>query len=413
MKYIVVLGDGMADRPLPLLGGRTPLEVAKKPSMDFMARNGRSGLLKNLPHDMPYGSDIANLSVLGYDPKKYYPGGRGPIEAAAMGIRLSDGDIAFRCNLITEEKGKLKDYSGGHVSTPEAEELIKEIDKELGNDTMRFYPGVGYRHIMVLKNPGISYGDLTEQPPHDIASQSIDANLIKAVSKEAGPVAESLNKAMLASKKILTPHPVNAVRVREGKGPANMIWLWGGGEKPCLPDFRKKYGLRGAMISAVDLLRGLAACTGLDYIEVPGATGYFDTDYSAKAEHAIKALDKYDLVYVHIEAPDEAGHEGNVKEKIRAIEEIDKKIVSPIMEECRGTDYTLAVLPDHATPIAVRTHTDEPVPFVIYSPAMRGDGIESYSEKNAVCGSYGLVEGPVFMDLLLGKKRKVKENKKD
>jgi len=403
MKYIVVLGDGMADRPLSELGGKTPLEVAKKPGMDYMAKYGRSGMLRTLVQGMPFGSDIANLAVLGYDPKKYYAGGRGAFEAAALRIHLGPSDLAFRCNLITEEKGVLRDYSAGHVSSREAEALIKHVDRVLGNGKMRFYPGVGYRHVMVLKDAGISYEDLLEQPPHDIVGKRIRTNLLKAKNRKAASIVDSLNEVMLSSKKALEGHAINIKRLEEKKLPANMIWLWGAGKKPSMPSFRQKYGLSGALISAVYLLRGLAFCMDLEVVEVPGATGYFDTDYPAKAEYALKALEKNDFVYIHVEAPDEAGHDGNIAEKVKAIEKIDKEIVSRIMEEYGGRECRIAVLPDHATPIEARTHTPDPVPFVIYSPGMEGDGLSCYSEKEAAKGSYGTLDGVKFMEILLKK----------
>jgi 2,3-bisphosphoglycerate-independent phosphoglycerate mutase len=408
MKYIVVLGDGMADRPLKALGGKTCLEKAHKPGMDHIARNGRMGLLRTLRDDMPLGSDIANLSVLGYDPKKYYSGGRGPLEAAAMGISLEDGDIAFRANLITAENGRIKDYSGGHVSSVESAELIAFLNRKIGSEDMRFYPGVSYRNLMVLKKSGVLHSDLEEKPPHDLMDQKIADNLIKAEDENAQGVADRLNDIMTGTQALLSQHPVNKKRIAEKKDPANMLWVWGGGSKPRMPSFREKYGIKGSLISAVDLLRGIAVYAGLEVIDVPGATGYLDTDYSAKAEHALKSLEDNDYVYIHVEAPDEAGHEGRVKEKVKAIEDIDEMIVSRILKEMNGKEYMIAILPDHATPIEARTYTSEPVPFAVYSSggAEKGDGM-SYSEKNAAGGSYGLVEGKDFMDLFI--KGRIKE----
>jgi 2,3-bisphosphoglycerate-independent phosphoglycerate mutase len=408
MKYIVVLGDGMADRPLKSLGGKTCLEKAHKPGMDYIAEKGRMGLLRTLREDMPLGSDIANLSVLGYDPKKYYSGGRGPLEAAAMGVPLDVGDIAFRANLITVEDGRIKDYSGGHVSSEESAKLISSLDKNISSRDMRLYPGVSYRNLLVLKNSMIEHSDLEETPPHDIMGQKAAENLIKAKNTKAQGIADMLNGLMTGSQALLEQHPVNQKRLLEKKDQANMLWIWGGGSRPKMPAFFEKYGVKGGLISAVDLLRGIAVYAGLEVISVPGATGYLDTDYSAKAECALKSLDKNDYVYIHVEAPDEAGHEGLVEEKIKAIEDIDEKIVSRILEEMEGKEYKMAVLPDHATPIDVRTHTSEPVPFAIYSSpgGKKGDGI-GYSEKNAANGSYGLIEGRDFMDLLIyGKIRK-------
>ena len=365
MKYIVVLGDGMADRPLKELSGKTPLEIAHKPAMDYVSRNGKTGLLRTLRDDMPLGSDIANLSVLGYDPRKYYPGGRGPLEAAAMGISLDAGDIAFRANLVTAEKERMKDYSGGHISSIESKALIDCLNKEYADDNIRFYPGVGYRHIMVLKNSDLSHEDFIETPPHDITGRLLKGNYIKPANKGAESWASKLNDIMNDSTRILSDHPINKKRAREGKEPANMVWFWGGGTKPAMPSFKELYGVSGAVISAVDLLRGIAVYAGLAVVNVPGATGYLDTDYAAKAEYALESLRDNDFVYIHVEAPDEAGHEGLVKEKVKAIEEIDEKIVARILKEMKGQEYRLAVLPDHATPIEAMTHTSEPVPFAI------------------------------------------------
>lgn len=404
MKYIVVLGDGMADRPLKELGGRTPLEVAHKPAMDFIAREGRCGLLKTLREDMPYGSDVANLSIMGYDPKKYYPGGRGPLEAAALGIRLGERDLAFRCNLITVENGFIADYSGGHISSAEAEELIDAVNRRFGGEGLEFYSGVGYRHILVVRDSPVSYRDFVSTPPHDVVGQRINDNLMKAKKEYAEEFVERLNRVMVESKDYLDAHRINVERVKCGKNPANMLWFWGAGRKPAMPSFKEKYGISGSLISAVDLLRGMAVFLGLEVIDVPGITGYSDTNYSGKADYALKALRRHDLIYVHVEAPDELSHEGNIYGKIKAIEEIDRKIVSKLLEEMSGEDYSIAVLPDHATPLEVRTHTSEPVPFAIYSSCGGGDGVVSYSEKAAACGSYGLRDGTEFMDILLGRK---------
>ena len=396
----------MADRPLKALGGKTCLEKAKKPGMDYIAKNGRMGLLRTLRDDMPLGSDIANLSVLGYDPKRYYCGGRGPLEAAAMGVSLGERDIAFRANLITVENERIKDYSGGHVSSVESAKLISTLNQKIGSDDLNLYSGVSYRNLLVLRKSMIEHSDLEEKPPHDIMDQKISENLIKANNKKAQATADRLNKLMEGSKALLEQHPVNKKRLSEKKEPANMLWLWGGGRKPMMPSYKEKYGITGGLISAVDLLRGIAIYAGLEVIVVPGATGYLDTDYSAKAEYALKSLEKNDYVYIHVEAPDEAGHEGLIKEKVKAIEDIDKKIVSRIVEEMEGKEYKIAILPDHATPIEARTHTSEPVPFAIYSSLEHEKGdCKSYSEKNAASGFYGFVEGKDFMDLFIkGKK---------
>ena len=400
MKYIVVLGDGMADRPLKELGGKTPLEVARKPGMDYIAREGRCGLLKTLREGMPLGSDIANLTIFGYDPAKYYPGGRGPLEAGSLGIKLGDKDVAFRCNLITQKDGKIADYSGGHISTDEGRELIEAVNKRFGSENLEFYPGVGYRHILVVRNAGFDYKDLEAMPPHDIVGEQIDSNLIKAVGERGKNVVDELNELMKSSVDFLESQPVNRARIERGVSPANMLWLWSSGKKPDMPLFKDKYGKKGALISAVDLLKGIASFIGLEIINVPGTNAYLDTNYSAKADYALKALEENDFIYIHVEAPDEMGHEGRVNDKIKAIEEIDEKIVSRLLKELQGKDYVIAVLPDHATPIEVRTHTIEPVPFAIYSSKEKGDSVKDYSEKSAAKGAYGLRDGTEFMDLL-------------
>lgn len=398
MKYIIIIGDGMADWPIEELSGKTPLEAAKKPNMDFISKNGKCGLLRTLRDGMPFGSDIANLSILGYEPGKYYSGGRGPIEAASMGLKLGRNDIAFRCNLITEENGFIRDYSGGHISTEEAEILIKEINKKLGTTKVQFYPGKSYRHILILKD---SFSEKIRcMPPHDIIGQRVDENLIKVEDKEGEDTAEFLNKLILESKKILENHTINKKRIKEGKSPANMIWLWGAGKKPRMPKFREKFGINGALISAVDLLNGIAIYLGMEIVNVSGATGYIDTNYEGKADAAIDSLKRNDLVYVHVESIDEMSHEGNIKGKIKAIEDLDKRIVGKILDRVKEKDIRIAILPDHATPIKARTHTSDPVPFAIYSKKMKGDNL-NYDENSAKKGSYGLREGTEFMKILL------------
>ncbi len=388
MKYIVIVGDGMADYPLKELGGKTPLEVADKPNMDYMASEGKVGILKTIPNGMYPGSDVAILSILGYDPKKYYTG-RGPLEAAALEIKLGDDDVAFRCNLITEKDGKIFDYSSGHITTEEAAELLKEMEKyKIGE----FYTGVIYRHVFVLRN---SSADIECTPPHDVVGGAVSEHLIKPQNSK---LARELNDFMLASKDILSKHPVNVRRVAAGKNPANMIWLWGQGKKPSIEKLKEKYGLTGAIISAVVLIKGLGVCAGMDVINVPGATGYYDTNYKGKAEYALKALDIHDFVCVHVEAPDEAGHAGDIEMKIKTIEDLDKRLVGRILDGAEGCK--IAVLPDHPTPIRVRTHTADPVPFAIYSSDMSGDKL-AFDERSAKKGSLKSIVGEQFMKLLL------------
>ncbi len=378
MKFIVLICDGAADYSLPELGGKTPLEVASTPNMDYIARKGRVGLLKTLFEGLPYGSDVANLGILGYDPRKYYTG-RGALEAGAMGIELQEDEVAFRCNLITVKNGKIHDYSAGHISTKEAKELIKLLNEKL--DVGKFYAGVSYRNLFVIKSPEAI--KLKTTPPHDIVDEEIEKYLISPDCE----IARKLNNLMLSSRKILENRK------------ANMIWLWGQGKKPNLESFEEKYNLRGGVISAVDLIKGIAYYANMRIIEVEGATGYYDTNYEGKANEAIKALETLDFVYIHVEAPDEAGHESNIEKKIKAIENIDKKILGKILDS--GIEASIAVLPDHATPIKVRTHTPEPVPFAIYNPEKKGDSVKSFSEAEAKHGSFGIRESVEFMGLLL------------
>lgn len=400
MKYVVVVGDGMADRPLASLGWKTPLEVADKPNMDSIAARGRSGLLRTLSNDMPLGSDVANLSILGYDPHKHYSGGRGPLEAASQGIRLRDDDIAIRCNLVSEEDGILKDYSGGHITNEEAKVLIEAVAERFGGRDIVFYPGVGYRNLLILKGAGYST-DVLLTPPHDIVGRKIEGNLPKPTSKKGEETAKLLEKIMLESKEILAKHPVNINRRREGKSEANMLWFWGAGRRLKLQSFRKRFGLSGALISAVDLLRGIAVYIGLEVIDVQGATGYYDTNYEGKAEAALAALNRKDFVYVHVEAPDEAGHEGDAKKKIKAIEDLDKRLIGRILNSLSGEEFKIAVLSDHMTPIEVRTHTLDPVPFSIYSTCGGTDSVERYDEASAAKGFFGIREATEFMKILL------------
>ncbi|MBA7502632.1 2,3-bisphosphoglycerate-independent phosphoglycerate mutase [subsurface metagenome] len=388
MKYIVIVGDGMADYPLKKLGGKTPLEVADKPNMDSIASKGKMGILKTVPDGMVPGSDVANLSILGYDPRKYYTG-RGPLEAGSMGVKLGDEDTAFRCNLITEKDGRVFDYSSGHISTEEARELIEEMKTfKLGE----FYIGVSYRHLFVMRNCNPK---IQTSPPHDIGGKLISDHLIKPRDSE---IAQKLNQFIMASKGVLSKHPVNIARVKQGKNPANMIWLWSNGKKPKLEKMKDKYGLRAALISAVPLINGIGIYTGMEIINVPGVTGYYDTNYEGKADYALKALESNDFVYVHVEAPDEAGHEGNLETKIKTIEDLDKRLVGRILDgagECK-----IAILPDHPTPIKVRMHVPDPIPFAIYAPHLSGDKLR-FDESSAKMGSLGFIVGEEFMRLLL------------
>ncbi|MDP2905362.1 MAG: cofactor-independent phosphoglycerate mutase [Candidatus Omnitrophota bacterium] len=378
MKYIILVGDGMADQPLAELDERTPLEAARTPNMDFIAQNGTLGRVKTIPDRMSPASDVANLSILGYDPQKYYTG-RGPLEAANLGVELDSDDVAFRCNLITATGDTLMDYSGGHIKSEEAAILINFVNQHLGTNRIRFYPGVSYRHLTVIKRGAEELlQDLKCKPPHDITGQSISRNFPK------GKSAEIIKELMEASRKLLEKHEINLVRVDLKENPANMIWLWGQGRKPAMPVFSDKFGLTGSMISAVDLLKGLAKILGLEAINVPGATGYYDTNYEGKAAAALASLKDKDFVFVHVEAPDEAGHNGDLREKLAAIERFDQYIVGGILEAFKDRDdFRVLVLPDHATPIAVRTHTSEPVLFGMFGAGLPKKGFSGYSEKEA------------------------------
>jgi len=381
MKYIIILGDGMADEPLAELGGKTPLEYADIPNMDRIAREGRCGMLRTVPGGFEPGSDIANLSILGYDPRTTYTG-RGPLEAASMGVTLREGEFAYRCNLVTIRDGMIEDFNAGHISSTEGAELLRDLDAAL--DGIRVYPGVGYRNLMVV--PRALGAETT--PPHDIVGQPIGEFLPRG--GDAGILLDCMERA----EEIFADHSVNRRRLKEGNLPATGIWPWSGGKKPSLALFQEKYGLSGGMISAVDLLRGIACLAGMEVIDVPGATGFLDTDYEAKARYAVEALDRLDFVYVHVEAPDEAGHMGSVEEKVRAIERLDEAI-GIVLDR---PDTTIAVLPDHPTPVRYKTHTMDPVPFALLGKGR--DGVAAFSEREAARGSFGLMQAPDLLTLL-------------
>lgn len=378
MKYIVLVGDGMADYPIKELGERTPLEASRTPNMDFVARNGRMGRVRTIPKNMTSASDIANMSILGYDPQQYYSG-RGPLEAENLGIELKQGDVAFRCNLVTVSEDILLDYSAGHISSKEATKLIEFINAKLGNDRFKFYSGVSYRHIMLAKEVvNEPLEEIRCIPPHDIIGKNISENLPQ------GKNAQILVKLMLDSQRILATHEINLVRIDLKENPANMLWLWGQGKKPCMPKFIDKYGLSGSVISAVDLIKGLGRVLGLEVINVPTATGYYDTDYEGKAKAALKSLEKNDFVFLHVESPDEAGHNGDLREKVRAIERFDQLVVGTILKALKNKkNFRILILPDHATPLSLRTHTADIVCFAIFGKDIVGRGFLNYSEKEA------------------------------
>ncbi|MDD5644175.1 MAG: cofactor-independent phosphoglycerate mutase [bacterium] len=397
MKYIVVVGDGMADYGLPELGNKTPLQAARKPNIDLIAKNGVCGFVKTVPDNLEPGSDIANMSILGYNPLKYYSG-RGPFEALSRGIELGKGEIAFRCNLVTVDEGVMVDYSAGHIKTEEAESAIQRLNEMMSPEGVKFYPGVSYRHIMVIKETvlGSDASKLKCIPPHDISGKPISPNL------PSGKGSKILIKLMRKSADILRDADINSVRLDLRENPANMIWLWGAGKLPEIPPFKEKFGLNAGIISAVDLLKGIGKALGMDVINVPGATGYYDTDYEAKADYSLKALSVNDLVFVHIEAPDEAGHNGNLREKIKAIENIDEKVVKKILGHFDGReDYRILFLCDHATPLPLKTHTRDPVPFCICGNGIKKDGFVSYDEECCKSPTLKFEKGYRLMDYFI------------
>lgn len=399
MKYIILLGDGMPDESIEALGGKTPLEYASTPFMDSMAKKGRLGLARTIPPGYPPGSDVANLSVFGYDPRTCYTG-RSPLEAASMGVHLGPDDVAFRLNLVNlhTRNGTISmgDYSAGHITTEEGGELVESLAQELGGGEFEFYPGVSYRHLLVWRN-GKEKLELT--PPHDISGKCIDAYLPK------GDGSDVLLRLMERSRDILSGHPLYRKRQEAGKTPANSIWLWGHGKAPRMVTYRERFGLSGAVISAVDLVRGIGVYAGLEVIRVPGATGYIDTNYQGKAEAALEALKRLDFVYLHVEAPDESSHSGSIENKIRAIEDFDAKIVGPISEGIREFgEYRILCTPDHPTPIRLMTHTADPVPFIMYSGETDvSPEVAGYDEKSARKTGLFLEEGYRLMEMMLGR----------
>lgn len=402
MKYIVLLGDGMSDYPLEELNGKTPLMVSRTPNMDFLVKNGILGRVQTIPEGFPPGSDVANLSVLGYDPTIFYTG-RAPLEAAALKIPLETNDVAFRCNLVTlQQKGNqwfMEDFSAGHISNEEAHQIIKDINGALGNNRFSFYPGVSYRHLMVWKK---GPSEISTTPPHDITGKQILPYLPK------GEGAEKIIELMEKAKRILADHPVNQQRKKEGKSPANSIWLWGQGRSLKIPLFKERYNCSGAVISAVDLIKGIGISIGLEPIDVPGATGFLDTNYLGKAEYAINELKEKDFLYVHVEAPDEAAHTGSIESKIQAIEDFDEKVVGTVLNKMQlFSDIRIMVLPDHATPIKLRTHARDPVPFVIYPHfgEIEKNNFETFDEKSALKSKLFFSEGYKLMDFFISGKR--------
>jgi len=403
VKYLVMLCDGMADEPNEALGNSTPMEKANKPCMDSLAAKAEVGIVKTVAEGLKPGSDVANLSVLGYEPAVYYSG-RSPLEAASIGIDLKDTDVTLRCNLVTlsdeedYEKKTILDYCADDISSEEAKILIEYIQEKLGNDKFRFYPGVSYRHCLVWSNGNPHPGVLT--PPHDITGKVITDYIPK------GEAVDELYDLMKKSYDLLKDHPVNKARIARGKRPANSIWLWGEGTKPLLDNFSEKFGKKGSMISAVDLLKGIAICAGMNSVDVEGATGYLDTNFDGKCKAAIEEFKKgTDLVYIHVEAPDECGHRGEIENKVKAIEMIDEHILAPVVEFLRGyDDFAVLVCPDHPTPLSIRTHTSTPVPYLIYDSKNEIDsGVKVFCEKEArETGNY-IEKGFTMMNYFLTK----------
>ena len=396
MKIIILLGDGMSDVVYSDLGDKSPLQAATTPNMDFMAQHGQVGLAHTIPDGLPPGSDVANLSVFGYNPYSCYTG-RSPLEAISMGVVLGPDDVAFRMNLITlrphGSKIYMEDFSAGHISNEEGRELVEVLQSELGNAEFEFHPGVGYRHLMVWRN---GKDGMKAVPPHDITGKAIMDFL------PSGDGADTIVNIMNHAQMALHDHPLNKKRKEQDNMVANSIWLWGHGKTPRIETYIEKFGLKGAVISAVDLIKGIGVCAGMDIINVEGATGYIDTNYLGKAQAALTALEDHDLVYVHVEAPDEASHSGIMDHKIQAIEDFDRQVVGTVLEGIKKFgDYAILCTPDHPTPVHLMTHTSEPVPFIIYrGGSEQGNGATSYDEQQAKATGL-VVEGHKLMELLL------------
>ena len=396
MKYVVVLCDGMADYPVPALGGKTPMMCANKPNIDRLAKTAEVGLVRTVAEGLKPGSDVANMSVMGFDPKKYYTG-RSPLEAVSIGVKLSDDDVTLRCNLVTlsdeeaYEDKTMVDYSAGDISTAEAREIIKSVQEFFGNEIYTYYGGVSYRHCLVVHGGTTELGAMT--PPHDISGRVVGEYLSK--SENAAPLIDMMKR----SYDFLMKHPVNIERMKRGERPANSIWLWGEGRKPRLPLFSDLFGKTGAVISAVDLLKGIAICSGMSTPEVEGATGYIDTNFEGKAEAAVKELQSgKDMVYIHLEAPDECGHRNEPENKVRSIELIDQRVLPLVLEELeKYDDYKVMILPDHPTPIVTKTHAADPVPYLIYQKSKPQAGVDTINEETAKATGVFVDDGPSLM----------------
>lgn len=401
MKYVVVLCDGMADYPVPALGGKTPMMVAKKPHIDALAAKAEVGLVRTVAPGLKPGSDVANMSVLGFDPHRFYTG-RSPLEAASIGIDMKDSDVSLRTNLVTlSDKGEpfadkvIEDYCADDISTEEARQLIEAVQAAFGGGEYDFYTGVSYRHCLIWHGGTTELGNMT--PPHDITGKVIGPHL--STAETARPLLEMMEKSF----DLLKDHPVNKARVAAGRRPANCIWLWGEGKRPALQPFEALYGIKGGMVSAVDLLKGIANCAGMEVAEVPGATGYIDTDFEGKAKAALDLLTRNDLVYVHFEAPDECGHRNEPENKVKAIEMIDSRVL-PILEEGleQYEEYKILLLPDHPTPIVTRTHASDPVPYLLYQKSAPKTGVDTINEETAKATGIYMENGPAMMPHFLG-----------
>lgn len=401
MKYVVVLCDGMADYPVPALGGKTPMMVAKKPHIDALAAKAEVGLVRTVAPGLKPGSDVANMSVLGFDPHRFYTG-RSPLEAASIGIDMKDSDVSLRTNLVTlSDKGEpfadkvIEDYCADDISTEEARQLIEAVQAAFGGGKYDFYTGVSYRHCLIWHGGTTELGNMT--PPHDITGKVIGPHL--STAETARPLLEMMEKSF----DLLKDHPVNKARVAAGRRPANCIWLWGEGKRPALRPFEALYGIKGGMVSAVDLLKGIANCAGMEVAEVPGATGYIDTDFEGKAKAALDLLTRNDLVYVHFEAPDECGHRNEPENKVKAIEMIDSRVL-PILEKGleQYEDYKILLLPDHPTPIVTRTHASDPVPYLLYQKSAPKTGVDTINEETAKSTGIYMENGPAMMPHFLG-----------
>ncbi|MCD6398027.1 MAG: cofactor-independent phosphoglycerate mutase [Spirochaetaceae bacterium] len=393
MKYILVVGDGMADEPVAEIGNITPLEASVTENMDRLVRDGLIGMVKTVPEGFKPGSDVANLSLLGYDPALYYPGGRGPIEAASIGVELASDDCSFRCNLVTIQDGKMEDFTAGYIETEDADEIIALLNKELSTSDIHFYTGVYYRHLAVIKG---SYKNAKCTAPHDITGKAADDYY------PVGSNAAVIRSLMERSKEILLNCEVNKRRIFQGKKPATQIWLWGQGYGTNLPAISDKYGVKGSVISAVDLIKGIGLLAGLEVITVKGATGWIDTNYEGKADAALKSLEEKDFVFVHIVSTDETSHTGDVNLKIKAIEDLDKRFLGRLLTNLDG-DYRILILPDHPTPVRIMTHTSEPVPFLLYGKGVNADKAKKYSENEAEKSDLFIREGHELLKMLFFK----------